>query len=131
MSRITVENNWSGGQNLHLANPVHRQVRRARFRVECMDINAAFKSNDGLNGLGGLLEQELASSFQRPGMHPTNSSVKLSAHARQHIQTNDHVTSSNIDVMLEHQCDGLRTKGFRGRTVIGPDHTHYASEAAR
>ena len=46
------------------------------------------------------------------------------------VGSDDHVAAADVDVVLEHERDGLRAEGLLERAVVGPDFLHRAVEAA-
>ena len=47
--------------------------------------------------------------------------------AGQIVQADDHVAAADVDVVLEHERDGLRAERLLQRAVVGPDFLHGAS----
>ena len=63
-----------------------------------------------LHGLRGVLEEILFPALQRALIHPADVRAQFRAHARQVFQTDDHVAAADVDIVLEAQRDGLRSR---------------------
>src|SRR5439155_6151887 len=111
--RVTVEDERPRGAETDFADVVHRQLGRLRLRVESRDVDAVLNTGDErLNSLGGVLEEIFPATVQRTRVHPANLRGQVGAHARQVFQPDDRVAAANIEVVLEDERDGLRTKRF-------------------
>src|SRR5439155_4742551 len=96
------------------------------------NVDAALDGGDnGLDGLGGLLEEVFSPALQWPRVHPANARREFCVHPWQLIETHEHIASAHVDVILKQQGDRLRAERFRARAIISPDFFDRALQAAR
>ena len=120
-----------GRADAHFTDVVHGQFG-SLFRLECFEINPALKAgHHGLHGLCAVLKEIFFSGRQRARIHPAHAPGQLGTVPWQGVEADDGIAAADIEVVLQSQCHGLRTKGFLKRPVVGPDFLDATFLAAR
>ena len=124
------------GQRLGRADAYFADVVHSQFggflRFECFEINPAFEAgHHSLHGLCTVLEEIFFPGRQRTRIHPTHAPGQLGTVPGQGVETDDGIAAADVEIVLQAQCHGLRTKGFLKRSVVGPDFLDATFLAAR
>ena len=123
------------GQRLGRADAYFADVVHSQFggflRFECFEINPALETG---HLACTVCVPCLRKYFSRPSTDADSSNTRArpTRHcAGQGVETDDGIAAADVEIVLQAQCHGLRTKGFLKRSVVGPDFLDATFLAAR
>jgi len=96
------------------------------LRLQRLDVEPVLdRADDGLHGVAAVFEEILAPALERTRVHPAELGVELRAGAGQRrLQAHERTAATDVDIVRQHQGDGLRAEGLLARAVEGPDLFH-------